>query len=94
MDRTAFRLGNVYMSRGIGDCAAQQKGFAEFVLQSLQRHASGDWGDLCEEDRDENELSLTNGLRLMSRYEFRNLKVWVITEADRTATTILFPEEY
>jgi hypothetical protein len=61
----------------------------------LRRHASGDWGDLCEEDRKENEFSLLHGFRLLSSYTLSSgTKIWVISEADRSATTILLPEEY
>ena len=62
----------------------------------LSRHVHGDWGDLCEEDRKENQLSLERGFRLLSSYRTNvgDTKVWVITEADRSVTTILLPEEY
>jgi len=61
----------------------------------LQRHLSGDWGDLCIEDQQENQLSLQQGLRLMSAYVISSTqKIWIITEADRSATTVLLPEEY
>ncbi len=61
----------------------------------LARHASGDWGDLCEEDRRENEFSLIHGFRLLSAYRLKNgVKLWVITEADRSATTLLLAGEY
>jgi len=54
----------------------------------------GDWGDLCEEDRAENEFSVKNGFRILSSYTTQYGKLWVITEADRSATTFLLPEEY
>lgn len=61
----------------------------------LHRHAAGDWGELCEEDRRENELSLREGFRVLSAYRTaKGVKLWVITEADRSATTVLLPEEY
>jgi hypothetical protein len=60
----------------------------------LARHVSGDWGELPEEDRAENEFSVANNLRILSAYTLANgVKVWVITEADRSATTFLLPEE-
>ena len=63
--------------------------------QILSRHLRGDWGDLCQEDRTENELSLKHGFRLMSSYRLNETgTVWVITEADRSVTTILLPSEY
>ncbi len=67
----------------------------EPLLPYLERHARGEWGDLDEEDRRENEYALTRRLRLLSAYRLRNgTKVWIITEADRSATTVLLPEEY
>jgi hypothetical protein len=64
-------------------------------IEFLARHQRGDWGDLCQEDRRENEFSLKHGFRLLSAYlTAKGVKLWVITEADRSATTILLPEEY
>jgi hypothetical protein len=84
------------MTRGVADEVAQNEAFAKFVLNSLKRHANGDWGDMSQDDKAENELSLREGnLRLFSAYEHPTLpKIWIITEADRSATTILFPDEY
>lgn len=65
------------------------------MAQALGRHLSGDWGDCCREDWEENELSLREGFRLFSVYHDRNgTKFWIITEADRSATTVLLPNEY
>ncbi len=64
-------------------------------LEFLSRHLRADWGDLCQEDRTENELSLKHGYRLMSSYLITTTEtLWVITEADRSATTLLLPSEY
>ena len=61
----------------------------------LDRHAQQDWGDVCEEDKGLNDNSLQDGSRILSAYTtLRNVKVWVITEADRSSTCILLPEEY
>jgi len=61
----------------------------------LRRHLCGDWGDLDERDRQENEFSLRHGFRLLSAYHLKDqTKIWIITEADRSATTILLPEDY
>lgn len=91
-----FPLGRLVMTRGVDDLVAENKEFALFVMNSLQRHASGDWGDLSEEDKKENEYALGRHLRLFSAYERPPLfpKIWIITEADRSVTTILFPSEY
>jgi hypothetical protein len=65
------------------------------VLAALSRHVRGDWGNVSEEDRKENELSLRQGFRLLSVYHTQaGLKFWIITEADRSVTTVLLPEDY
>jgi len=89
-----FNLGQVVMTRGVNDLVAEDEKFAEFVWDSLKRHAAGDWGGLSEEDKKENEFSLDRNLRLLSAYKKGDRKIWIITEADRSATTILFPSEY
>jgi len=93
---TKFALGKLLFTRGVNDRVAEDTQFSRFALDSLRRHARGDWGDMCQEDKDENELALREGnLRIFSAYESNGLpKIWIITEADRSATTILFPEEY
>jgi hypothetical protein len=63
-------------------------------FEYLARHATGDWGDLCACDRRQNELALREGYRVLSSYLVGGGKVWIITEADRSITTILLPEEY
>lgn len=88
-----FRLGQVCLTRGVNDHAAEDSDFARFVFDSLRRHVHGDWGDLCPEDKQENEFSVENGYRLLSSYNGPR-KIFIITEADRSSTTVLFPEEY
>jgi hypothetical protein len=60
----------------------------------LARHATGDWGELCAYDRRQYEIALREGYRVLSSYEVPAGRVWIITEADRSVTTILLPEEY
>jgi hypothetical protein len=60
----------------------------------LARHATGDWGELCAFDRRQNWIALRNGYRVLSSYPVGEGKIWIITEADRSVTTILLPEEY
>lgn len=65
------------------------------ILGALKRHVSGDWGEVCDEDQGANEEALASGERLLSAYTSESgTKFWVITEADRSATTILLPQEY
>lgn len=87
-----FELGQVVMTSGASEAhLSAQHVPPEFLL----RHKHGDWGDLCAEDARENERSLRIGNRLLSAYQTRSEeKLWVITEWDRSATTLLLPEEY
>ena len=65
------------------------------VFDALERHARGDWGEVCAADAAENERSLTDGCRLLSVYTDRSgVKFWIITEWDRSVTTVLLPEDY
>ena len=65
------------------------------MMQALRRHARGDWGDLDDEDRKANDRALQEGSRLFSAYKTKaGVKFWIITEADRSATTVLLPDEY
>jgi hypothetical protein len=67
----------------------------EDILKAIGRHQAGDWGALDADDWNANERALKNGGRLFSRYfTSQNIKLWVITEADRSATTVLLPEDY
>ena len=90
-----FQLGSLVWTRGVNDRIADDEGFAKFVLRSIKRHARGDWGELPPEDVQENEFSLKEGFRLLSAYHHQDsTKIWIITEADRSVTTVLFPDEY
>ncbi len=87
-----FSLGQVVATPG---ALATLEATKQNPLELLARHVTGDWGDLCQEDKQENELSVERGYRILSAYVFGNGgKVWVITEADRSVTTILLPDEY
>ncbi len=66
----------------------------EEVLTALQRHANGDWGDLCPEDALANDSALLHGGRLFSAYGEGQNRFWIITEANRSVTTILLPDDY
>jgi hypothetical protein len=87
-----FSLGQVVGTPGaIEALEASKQSPAEF----LNRHVVGDWGDVCEEDRQANDDALLHGERLLSSYRTSSgTKLWIITEADRSATTILLPDEY
>ena len=92
-----FSPGQLVMTRGVNDKVADDSKFARFVMDSLKRHINCDWGDMCQEDKEENNLALKEGgLRIFSAYNDSGElpKIWIITEADRSATTLLFPDEY
>lgn len=89
-----FKLGSIVQTRGVCERRKEDPEFNSFVQKCLERHAKGDWGDLDEEDKKENQFSLEKRLRLFSAYKQKNWKVWVITEGDRSATTLLFPSDY
>ena len=89
---TRFALGQTFITPGAEE-ALQIAG--QTATEFLRRHMSGDWGDLSDEDVKENEFSLKEGLRLLSAYQTgKGQKLWIVTEADRSATTILLPSEY
>jgi hypothetical protein len=87
-----FQPGQIVATPGV---LAAFEASGDEPLVFLLRHMQGDWGDVCEEDRQENERSLVNGWRILSAYTLKNgVKVWVITEADRSSTCVLLPSEY
>ncbi|MCW0080582.1 hypothetical protein [Burkholderia pseudomallei] len=86
-----FQLGRILATPGAIEALANA-GVATTDL--LIRHLRGDWGDIPESDRQQNDLALTAGERLLSSYPIAGAKIWVITEADRSATTLLLPDEY
>jgi len=92
MSEARFSLGRCVMTRG-AQAALQAAGQTPFEF--LARHQAGDWGEVDAQDRRENEFSVSRHLRLLSAYRTsQDERLWVITEADRSATTILLPEEY
>lgn len=92
MTAPKFPLGRVVMTQ---TAQAVLQSENESPLPYLARHVRGDWGEVDKEDRKENEFSLENDLRLLSAYRTEaGTRLWIITEADRSATTVLLPEDY
>ena len=86
-----FPLGRIIVTPGAA------KALTDSNLQALallRRHQTGDWGIVPPDDAKENELALRHGLRIISSYSVAGKKIWIITEADRSVTTILLPTEY
>jgi hypothetical protein len=85
-----FPLGQTVMTPGVAQKIPQDE-----VYDAMRRHQCGDWGQVGRNDWEENELSLKEGFRLLSAYTSRGgTKFWIITEWDRSMTTVLLPEEY
>lgn len=97
-----FDSGKIVLTRAVADLAANNGDFARFVNASLIRHLRGDWGDVPADDAALNDRDVSGGGRLLSSYPVPDdLKaaagddrVWIITESDRSVTTILYPCEY
>ena len=90
MPTTMFPLGKAVMTKGVEGLLSRHE-----ITQLLFRHTGGDWGDLVQSDKDLNDQALESGEgRIFSSYETEKGKVWVITEHDRSVTTVLLPSEY
>ena len=87
-----FSMGRIVATPG---ALAAMEGSGQSPLEFLLRHVAGDWGEVESSDREANDLALDDGTRILSAYRTaKNVRLWIITEADRSATTILLPEEY
>ena len=87
-----FSAGQLVATPGALEALAQSGQTPDFFLD---KHLNGDWGDIDDEDRLMNEQALRNGQRLLSAYTtLKGVRIWIITEADRSSTCILTPEEY
>lgn len=89
--KTLFKTGTVVTTPNALDFMNEN---AINLIDLLLRHASGDDGDLSDEDKEENKLSIKNGFRILSAYKFDAGMIWIITEHDRSVTTFLLPSEY
>lgn len=98
LKKPLFRTGQVYATRGAIDATTDL-----YRLQCLSRHVAGDWGHCCDEDKATNDEAVELGNRILSAYPLDPAKpckgfgentLWIITEADRSVTTFLLPEEY
>ena len=94
-ERSSFPLGQIVATPGALELCSRS---GLDPLHFIVRHGAGDWGDLCEEDMQANESALKHGGRLFSGYdvlaEDQTERMWCITEADRSSTTLLLPAEY
>jgi len=100
MAQLSFAYGLLFMTSGVSRAIEQNYRFGEFVHNSIKRHLNCDFGEIDPEDKGYNEQAIIHGSRIFSVY-VSNLnkendpnKIWIITEADRSSTTVLFPNEY
>lgn len=90
-----MKLGQLVTTRGVNDLMAESNNFAKFVTDSFCKYIAHDWGQTCEEDKAMNDQAIREGDRIMAVYKKEGLPtIWIITEWDRSATTVLFPDEY
>jgi len=89
--RPAFSCGQVVATPGANELFANGVTHPNLLLR---RHLNGDWGDLCDEDKKENNYAIGKYLRIFSSYKIGEHTIWCITEADRSVTTFLLPDEY
>ena len=84
-----FQLGQIVItSNALGKLASDD------ILNALDRHVQGSWGDLDKDDKLENDIALEKGFRILSAYQSNGIKFWIITESSRACTTVLLPEDY
>ena len=81
-------------TRGIENLIKESEKAADFIFDSLIRYYKGDWGEMCQEDKECNDYAVNHNERIFAAYRNDDFKIWIITEWDRSYTTILLPEEY
>ncbi|MCB9310392.1 MAG: hypothetical protein H6567_10075 [Lewinellaceae bacterium] len=97
---SVFETGSLFMTSAIFGATLEHRPFHAFISKCISRHRSGDWGDCCSDDAALNDTALQDGGRLFSVYHIPQglyaleSKVWIITEHDRSYTTVLFPSDY
>ena len=88
-------LGKTVMTSGVNNKIAESEKFAREIKICMEKYITCDWGDFCNEDKEMNDNALRNGNdRILAAYDTSEGKVYIITEHDRSATTILFADEY
>lgn len=89
-----FNLGMVVATKGVAYEVNEDSKYKEEITNCLNRHRSCDWGNVSEEDAKLNNTAVDIGEQILSAYETSKGRIWIITEHDRSATTVLFPSEY
>lgn len=95
MNKIKFELGQLVETYGVHSACVKSPRFAEEVMNSLKRYLSCDWGNLCRDDKRLNDFAVKSGDdRILAKYETSISPIYIITECDRSCTTILFTHEY
>lgn len=89
-----FELGKTVMTQGVVDILENNMGSQGSFFIALTRHKNGDWGSICIEDKITNDEATRIGERVLSEYKLCGERIWIITERDRSVTTVLLPSEY
>lgn len=89
-----FKLGTLSVTQGISAKAKANRKFLAEINEAFIKYVQYDWGDTHLEDAKSNDEAIKNGDRVLAAYKTSQGKIWIVTEADRSATTILFPDEY
>ena len=91
-----FALGEIVSTSGIDARSKDDPAFYQFVCESIMRYAQCDWGDSDEEDKKTNDDAVRYGERILAAYIYPKTqeRIWIVTEWDRSVTTVLFPDEY
>ena len=85
-----LNLGVLVQTPGVDEMIAIDE-----VMAALRRHETGDWGDMCDDDKQVNDEAVREGWRVLSSWkDSKGEQFWIVTEADRSVTTVLLPEEY
>jgi hypothetical protein len=95
MEKAKFEAGQIVCTKGVSDEMAKDGDFYVFVLYSLHEYLKCNWGDTCEGDSKVNDIAVERGdERIFAVYKMNGYTIWIITEWDRSVTTVLFPYEY
>ena len=89
-------MGRVVVSKGVDEKMKEDHSFSVFIQVSIGRYVHRDWGQTCDEDAKANNRAIQNGERIRAVYKQpkTDITIWIITEADRSVTTIMFPDEH
>ena len=95
--KKSFTIGQLVATRGVHDLMQENPDFNHFAQSAFLKYRRCDWGDTCESDKAQNDSAVINGERILAEYrhpEHPDWRLWIITEWDRSSTTLLFPSEY